>query len=207
VHRTARRRPWPAGFCPFVPAADASPSHRGHGRCARSAQTMCGAKWPCFPYAPIRARRGARPTTSRLPALTGQQPGAGGTRDAGSSPLDPSCSLPGRRPPSQKDQSRREFPAIRAASEAADQLQIRQTRSRMVVPTRADRPANERTSWPVRQEEGHVSAGQRPDGLMPPAVRADALFHARIVLELTCDCWLADAAVLYCCTQCSIRSN
>lgn len=26
----------------FVPTADASPSHRGHGRCARSARTMCG---------------------------------------------------------------------------------------------------------------------------------------------------------------------
>jgi hypothetical protein len=42
---------------------------------------------------------------------------------------------------------------------------------------------------------------------MPAAVRADALLRAQTGLELTRGCRLADAAVLYCCTRRSIRSN
>jgi hypothetical protein len=46
-------------------------------------------EWPRFPYAPIRAGRGAWLTTSRLPAPTGPRSGADGAHDAGSCATGP----------------------------------------------------------------------------------------------------------------------
>jgi hypothetical protein len=174
------------GLALFAPAADASPSRRGHGRCARSAQTMRGANGRAS-----RVRRSA-PDAARgsllraylCPSAHGPAPTAPVTQAR--APLDPACALAW--PPAAPSE-RSVLPGDLGRprpSEAADPLHMRQAHAREGPADWRNQAPPPEAAWQCGPSESHVSAGQRPASLSPSAEGVDVLLRAASASELTC---------------------